>query len=100
MNTHTMSRKARREEREQRRALLRRQEAIWQPQLDKLDAEASALSQAVADAQAAVLAAEEQLRLARVAANPLVQRDVLSVRLGQARHELAVLDAEDEADEL
>jgi hypothetical protein len=80
--------------------MLHRQEAVWRPQLDKLDAEAPALSQAVADAQAAVLAAQELLRLACLAASPLQQREGLSIRLGQARHELAALDAEDEDDEL
>jgi multidrug resistance efflux pump len=98
--TQKQSRKARREEREARREMLRRQEAVWQPELDRLDAEAPALSQAVADAQAAVLAAEEELRLARAAASPLQQREGLAVRLGQVRFELLALDAEDEDDEL
>jgi len=98
--TQKQSRKARREEREARRTMLLRQQAVWQPQLEQLDATAPALSQAVAEAQAAVRAAEELLRLARVAAAPLQQREGLAVRLGQVRFELLALDAEDEDDEL
>lgn len=99
MITQKQSRKARRAERQARRELLHRQQASWQSELERLDAAAPALSQAVADAQAVARAADEQLRLARMASAPLQTRDGLAIRLGQVRNELAELDAEDELDD-
>lgn len=99
MITQQPTRKARRQERDARRALLLRQEAAYQQQLDQLNGQAPALSAAVTDAQAAVVVAQEQLRQAQAAAGPLMGRDSLHVRLGQVRNELADIASEAEQDD-
>lgn len=94
------SRKARREERQTRRAALLLAVDQWEGVLADLDARRPALQRTSEAAQAALRAAEREVAAAAQAAGVLGQTEGLLIRLSRARVELEELDADDEDDEL